>query len=232
LNIVYDYTKVSFKRYEITEGFSADVVSVTDNKYGQIRFVFLSSKGLIKDTGVVLKLYFVSVNGGICSSAVTVSQSANAVYDSDYSSATYSCTAGTAAFKASDLWLTQNSGYILDFINKAITGVTPGTTPETFTAKFGGTYELVKNGAYVGTGSHINANSESYYVVVRGDVTGDGVISVMDYITLRLSLLGISKLEGAYYSAADTDMNGMVSVTDYISLRLHILGITDLYRQN
>jgi hypothetical protein len=231
LNIVYDYTKVSFKRYEIAEGFSADVVSVTDNKYGQIRFVFLSSKGLIKDTGIVLKLYFISVNGGTCSSAVTVSQSANAVYDGDYSSAVYTCTAGAAAFKASDFFLAQNSGYTLDFSNKTITGVMPGTTPEAFSSNFGGTYELVKSGVYVSTGSRINANSESYYVVVRGDVTGDGVISVMDYITLRLFLLGISKLEGAYYSAADADLNGTVSVTDYIALRLHLLGITDLYRQ-
>ncbi|MDD4125346.1 MAG: dockerin type I repeat-containing protein [Eubacteriales bacterium] len=232
LNITYDYTKVALLRYEIAEGFSADVISVIDNKYGQIRFVFLSGSGTVRDIGQVLKLYFVSTALTSCSSDITVTTGANALYDEEYNPAVYSCVSGSAVFISSEFWLKEESAYLLDFDGRKITGVLPGTSTEAFTANFSGSFELIAANPLVGTGTSVNANDESYYIVVRGDVNGDGTVGVMDYISIRLSLLGISPLEGIRLEAADADLNGALSVTDYILIRLYILGISDLYRQN
>ncbi len=59
----------------------------------------------------------------------------------------------------------------------------------------------------------------------KGDTNGDGVITVKDYIKLRLAILGLATLNDTERDAADTDGNGVVNATDYIRIRLHILGI-------
>ncbi|MDD4124886.1 MAG: DUF4855 domain-containing protein, partial [Eubacteriales bacterium] len=68
-------------------------------------------------------------------------------------------------------------------------------------------------------------NTQSYR---KGDVNGNGVIDVSDYITVRLCILGqITLSEEAKY-AADIDENGVIGITDYIYLRLHLLGIVNI----
>ncbi|MDD4125335.1 MAG: family 10 glycosylhydrolase [Eubacteriales bacterium] len=60
---------------------------------------------------------------------------------------------------------------------------------------------------------------------VPGDANGDGKLTVTDYISVRLHILGIITLDGSNYQNADIDSNGVLNVTDYIIIRLKLLGI-------
>jgi hypothetical protein len=65
-------------------------------------------------------------------------------------------------------------------------------------------------------------------VVIKGDVNGDGKVDTLDYISVRLHLLGISNVEEAYFDAANINGDTGVNTLDYIALRLYLLGISEL----
>ena len=65
-------------------------------------------------------------------------------------------------------------------------------------------------------------------ILTRGDANGDGKVSITDYTLVRLHILGIKYLTGAYSMAADLNLNGTLTITDYTMSRLHILGITPI----
>ena len=77
----------------------------------------------------------------------------------------------------------------------------------------------------VRTGDAVTLGGPSYQIAVTGDTSGDGKLGVLDYIQLRLHILGIAELQGAYKLAADYNHDGKVAVMDYIGLRLKLLGI-------
>ena len=64
-------------------------------------------------------------------------------------------------------------------------------------------------------------------IVVEGDVSGDGIITVDDYTRLKLKLLGKKKLSSPYDDAGDYNRDGELTVADYVRLRLNILGLGD-----
>lgn len=85
-------------------------------------------------------------------------------------------------------------------------------------------------GTYLGTGMTLTltvngAPKDSLKLVVDGDANGDGAISVADYTTARLDILGLKKLEGEYRAAADINADGQITITDYTLIRLDILGL-------
>lgn len=61
-----------------------------------------------------------------------------------------------------------------------------------------------------------------YSVVIRGDVSGDGKLSAIDYVKLRNYLDGANSLSGAYLTSADTSGDGIASALDYVKLRNHL----------
>ncbi len=61
-------------------------------------------------------------------------------------------------------------------------------------------------------------------LVVTGDVSGDGKLSLTDYVRLKSHLLGKSELEGAYLAAADLNGDGKISLTDYVRMKSILLG--------
>ncbi len=87
------------------------------------------------------------------------------------------------------------------------------------------------NTGVIGTGNKLvlymeNGNVlRSYDIVIYGDVTGDGAISLTDIVRLRQYLLGNRKLEGAYVEAADCTKNGDVGLADIVRIRRHLLGL-------
>lgn len=87
--------------------------------------------------------------------------------------------------------------------------------PYSGTAMTGMTVTLSEGGAVVDT----------LKVVVPGDPSGDGNISIYDYTLARLDILGLKPLSNEYRAAADVDSNGVVSIYDYTLMRLHILGL-------
>lgn len=58
-------------------------------------------------------------------------------------------------------------------------------------------------------------------LVVKGDVNGDGVVSVKDFTLISLHLKGIKTLEGAFALAADYDTDGLAAAADLELLRVH-----------
>ncbi|MBQ7646626.1 MAG: dockerin type I repeat-containing protein [Clostridia bacterium] len=60
---------------------------------------------------------------------------------------------------------------------------------------------------------------------LKGDADGSGKIDSTDYIIVKRHILNISKLTGAYFTAADMDGNGKIDSTDYIAIKRIILGL-------
>lgn len=67
-----------------------------------------------------------------------------------------------------------------------------------------------------------NESTSDYTIVIRGDVSGDGKLSAIDYVKLRNFLDEVSSLQDAYLIGADTSCDGKVSALDYVKLRNHL----------
>lgn len=85
----------------------------------------------------------------------------------------------------------------------------------------------------VGTGcvvqSLVNGQvKQSREIVVKSDLNGNGNVDMMDYIALRLMILGKGTYTPSQNAAADVDSNGAVTVTDYITIRMHLLGLLEI----
>ncbi len=65
---------------------------------------------------------------------------------------------------------------------------------------------------------------EEYAPAGKGDINGDGKISVSDMGTVRLHLLGKYTITGDALKAADVNGDGKITVSDMGTIRLHLLG--------
>jgi len=67
-------------------------------------------------------------------------------------------------------------------------------------------------------------------IVIYGDITGEGIITIADYAKLRQVILENLSLEGAFFEAANitrkTDVGG--TIADYAMLRQYILENTNI----
>lgn len=88
--------------------------------------------------------------------------------------------------------------------------------------------EIQSDGKRIGTGSRIKLNGQSYTVVVYGDLTGDGEVSIADLVKMRQYLLGKTNLSEAYKEAANVDNKSGVSIADLVKVRQYLLGKTKL----
>lgn len=80
-------------------------------------------------------------------------------------------------------------------------------------------YAYISNKFY-GTGSlflvyNNGAISESYTVIVQGDVNGDSIVDALDLYGIEKAINGHSQLEGCYGVAADIDRNNELAMEDY-----------------
>ena len=56
-------------------------------------------------------------------------------------------------------------------------------------------------------------------MVVRGDVDGDGVVNVTDYMIVLNHALELEEIEDQIkFYAADVEIDNMINVTDYIKI--------------
>lgn len=127
-----------------------------------------------------------------------------------------------------NLTVKSNSPYRLD--GMFITNVPTNTYVAEFLSMMKSGSTVVRDGmpstsSIVRTGDAVTLGGPSYQIAVTGDTSGDGKLGVIDYIQLRLHILGIAELQGAYKLAADYNHDGKVAVMDYIGLRLKLLGI-------
>lgn len=66
-------------------------------------------------------------------------------------------------------------------------------------------------------------------IVVGGDVSGDGMVSIADYTLVRLNILDLKALAEPFILPADVNGDGTISIADYTLIRLHILQLKSLY---
>lgn len=113
-----------------------------------------------------------------------------------------------------------------------ISGISVGTTGNTIKNKLqsvssSASITISRTGALV-TGDKVTIKSGSetktYYIVIYGDVNGDGVIKAGDYVFIKNKIMGNKYLSGAYLKAADVNRDGKVSASDYVLIKNSIMG--------
>lgn len=63
------------------------------------------------------------------------------------------------------------------------------------------------------------------FVILKGDVNGDGKVTVTDLVMLHLTIAGVENFPGFITPNADMNSDGKISITDMVMLHLLISGI-------
>lgn len=99
-----------------------------------------------------------------------------------------------------------------------LTGVSPSTSVSAMNRAgytiYNGSAKVTSG--LVGTGMTAVSSSATVTIVVTGDVSGDGKITITDVVKLQKSVVGSGSLSGAYAKAADINGDGKVTITDVV----------------
>ena len=89
---------------------------------------------------------------------------------------------------------------------------------------------LVKRNSFSSFKLIITGTSEtkSFDIAIRGDLNGDGDITILDLLKCQKHLLGSSKLTDVRFYAADTNYDGDITILDLLKIQKHILGSSKL----
>lgn len=72
----------------------------------------------------------------------------------------------------------------------------------------------------IGTGMSI----DNYLIIVKGDVTGDGLVTPLDYISVKNHIMSTSLITGtAFINAADYNNDTSISPLDYVEIKNYIM---------
>jgi len=138
-------------------------------------------------------------------------------------------TPGTYNISSTEKTVT-NMPLLMKFANFR-TGLTAGTATMSFLDSSGSSVvnEATMN---VGTGSTIvvtdGISTINYKVLIYGDVTGDGDITLTDLANLKLHILQQTPLTDAFLVAADTTKNGRATISDLLAIKKSVLGISTI----
>ncbi len=124
--------------------------------------------------------------------------------------------------------------------NDIIYGISPGTDVNTILERIkskGGNGEIkdnntIKTSGPIGTTNILiisgTSESKTYNIAIRGDLNGDGDISILDLLKCQKHLLGSYKLTGSQFFASDTNYDGDITILDLLKIQKHILGSSKL----
>jgi len=135
----------------------------------------------------------------------------------------------------SNFTLVPGSNYVIDDENKFITGVKDKTSAKEFLKNFTNqNLQILKDetqlseDTLVGTGAVVTDGKMKYFLVIKGDINGDGKISTADYIFIKRIIVW-QDVSFQQIDAADIDNNGTVSASDYMKVKKYIVGEYDIY---
>ena len=78
----------------------------------------------------------------------------------------------------------------------------------------------------VGTGCKVQfATGESYTIIVTGDISGDGEITITDLAKMKQYLIGKLQLEQSYGKAGDINSDEKITITDLAKIKKAIIGL-------
>lgn len=78
--------------------------------------------------------------------------------------------------------------------------------------------EIVGTGCYVRRVNSAGTVINSVLAVVKGDVTGDGIVTASDSIAMRGVLKSQGTFTGAFSEASDINGDGLMSTLDYVQM--------------
>ena len=125
-------------------------------------------------------------------------------------------------------------------VGENISSVTISGTPVASTSRISGTGTINLN--YGTNMVTINCTAENQSVRtytlnivrqgsasgIRGDVDGDGSITLADWVAIKRHILNYAPLTGTSAQAADVDGDGSITLADWVAVKRHILGYESL----
>ena len=84
--------------------------------------------------------------------------------------------------------------------------------------------EAVNENEKIATGMYFNFNNKKYIIVVKGDVNGNGTVTVTDLSILKQLYIGMLELKYENMKAADMNNDNQISVTDISLLKMFLVG--------
>ena len=86
----------------------------------------------------------------------------------------------------------------------------------------------IKNNQNIGTGDRVTITlgneTKTYTVIVKGDTTGSGDVTILDLLRVQRIILNTSSLSEVFVKAADVNGDGRVTIVDLLRIQKHILG--------
>lgn len=73
-----------------------------------------------------------------------------------------------------------------------------------------------------------NGEEKTFKIVVKGDVNGDGDITILDLLKVQKHLLNSSKLTSSYLEASDTNDSNDTTILDLLRIQKHLLNVIKL----
>ena len=225
-------SSVSVQGYSITPAFDRDVTSyslVVPNSVSSVTVNALAYAATTSITGTGVKMLSVGAN------SVTVKATAE-----DGTGRNYRI---LITREAAPVQETSVSSDVLKFNKGFVYGIREFDTVEevlsdlSVTNGFAEIYSASgdKKSGTVGTGDLLKIfDSEGdnikmeYTIVVFGDITGDGVVSSLDYLCVKKYINGYFPLAETEFAAADVDGNGTINSADYIKIKKYIGGTVAL----
>ena len=81
----------------------------------------------------------------------------------------------------------------------------------------------------VATGYKVKfATGETYEIVVNGDVSGNGKITITDVAKIKKHIINTETLTGAYLKAGDINGNDTITITDLAKIKKVVIGLENL----
>lgn len=85
--------------------------------------------------------------------------------------------------------------------------------------------KLLEDGEIVATGDKlITENNDTFYIIVEGDITKDGITNIKDLVKIRRNILKIEQFDEYQTMASDLAEDKEITVKDLVRIRKIILG--------
>ena len=115
--------------------------------------------------------------------------------------------------------------------NNLIRNIDVNTTPNTLinNLKISDSHKVYRNNeklaetSSIATGDILKVNNNTYVLIVKGDIDGNGVVNVADLVKYRKYLLELDELKDLEVYAADTNLDNQLKVGDLVGIRKIIL---------